>query len=170
MPPHSQPPNAFAADFLERLAELDEPASAGEAETAGTAQVVPVPGGGFAVLSEGLSLEEGDRPVALLLERSTALLIAAALPGSGREPAYRLGQEADEHGFPLYAQGRSAGHLTWFDERLLAQLNSLESLTRLPASLAQLLEAGGGLGLERAGRLLERRTRSRPARPRGERG
>ena len=164
--PFSQPPNAFAAAFLERMAELDEPATAGEAETAGTAQVVPAPQGGYAVLAEGESLAEGDHPVATLLDRATALLVAAALPGSGREPTYRLGKEADEHGFPLYEQGELVGHLAWFDESLLARLNSLDSLTRLPASLAQLLEAGGGLGLERAGRFLERRTRpGAPAEP-----
>jgi hypothetical protein len=169
MPSHSQPPNAFAAEFLERLAERDEPASAGEAETAGTAQIVPVPQGGFAVLGEGLSLAEGDRPVAILRDRSAALLVAAALPASGREPTYRLGKEADELGFPLYEQGRIVGHLACFDESLVAGFNHFDILTRTPASLAQLLEAGGCLGLARAGRLLERRTRRRPAHPQGER-
>lgn len=157
MPSHSQPPNAFAPEFLKRTTELDEPATAGEAETAGTAQVVPAAGGGFAVLGEGLSLDEGDPPVAIFHERSAALLAAAALPASGREPTYRLGQDADERGFPLYEQGRIAGHLACFDEALVAALNHFDRLTRMPASLAQLLEAGG-LGLERAGRLLERRT------------
>jgi hypothetical protein len=163
MPSHSQPPNAFAAEFLERMAERDEPATAGEAETAGTAQVVPAPQGGFAVLGEGLSLEEGDRPVAILRDRSTALLVAAALSASSREPTYRLGKEAGEHGFPLYEQGRIAGHLTWFDEGLMAGINHFDRSIRMPASLSQLLEAGGGLALERAGRLLERRTRRSPS-------
>lgn len=166
MPPHSRPPNAFAADFLERMAELDEPPAAGEAETAGTAQVVPSLGGGFAVLAEGLCLDEGDRPVATLVDHSTALRVAAALPASGREPAYRLGKEADGRGYPLYEQGRLRGHLTWFDEALVAGLNLGDHWLRTPVSLAQLLEAGGSLVLERVGRLLERRSRQRP--PAGE--
>jgi len=149
------------------MTELDEPPTAGEAETAGTAQVVPAPGGGFAVLREGESLDEGARPVAILRERATALLVAAALPAGGREPTYQLGMEADEHGFPLYAHGRIDGHLAWFDEGRVAALNLLDGLNRLPASLAQLLEAGGGLALERVGRLLERRTRPSPPAEKG---
>ncbi len=161
MPPHSRTPNAFAPDFLDLMAERDEPPTAGEAETAGTAQVVPW-GGGYAVLGEGFSLEEGDLPMAMLIDRSTALLVAAALPATGDEPIYQLGKEARTDGYPLYRHGRFAGHLAWYDENLVAALKHYDHLNCTPACLAQVLEAGGGLALERAGRLLERQTRRSP--------
>lgn len=150
-------PNAFASEFLQRLAEWEpEPDTATEADTSGSAQVVPASDSGFAVLREGERLDDGDRPVAVLLERSVALLAAAALPASGREPTYRLGREAEEHGFPLLAHGRTVGHLSRFDEGLVAGLNGFDSLARSPRNLALVLEAIGGLALLRAGRILTR--------------
>jgi hypothetical protein len=76
-------PNAFALEFRQRMNRRDdEPETAHEADTAGAAQVVPTEQGA-AVLRDAESLEEGDRPVAVLADRSVALLVAAALPSNG---------------------------------------------------------------------------------------
>lgn len=155
-------PNAFAADFLRQMAEQDsEPDTALEADTAGSAQVVPLPGLGFAVLREDESLDEGDPPIAVVEDRSVGLLLAAALPASGREPTYRLGPQAEARGYPLYSHGRNAGHLSLFDEGLVAVLNGFDSLARTPRNLALVLEAIGGIALLRVGRILARLVRRR---------
>jgi len=141
-----------------------EPVTAAEADTAGSAQVAPLPGEGFAVLREDESLDEGDPPVAVVEERSVALLLAAALPASGREPTYRLGPVAEARGYPLYAHGRGVGHLAHFDEGLVAVLNGFDSLARAPRNLALVLEAIGGIALLRVGRILARLMRPRRSR------
>jgi hypothetical protein len=41
------------------------------------------------------SLDLGDRPVAVFTDPDSARLTAAVLPGTGREPRYRLGKEPD---------------------------------------------------------------------------
>ena len=158
-------PNAFAAEFLHHMARQEpEPDTAAEADTAGSAQVVCRSGLGFAVLREDESLDEGDSPVALLQERSVALLLAVALPASGREPTYRLESQADAHGYPLYAHGRGVGHLARFDEGLVAALNAFDGLARSPRNLALVLEAIGGIALLRVGRILARLTGPRRSR------
>lgn len=156
------PPNAFAAPFLRRMAGRDEPPTAAEADTAGPWRVEPA-SGGFAVLREGEQLERGDRPTAVFRDRAAALLAAAVLPTVGRDAAYRLGQDAEPGGYALRFQGEVAGHLQFFDESLAGALHVADGLARSPRSLATLLEAAGGLALERAGRILDRQTESRPS-------
>jgi hypothetical protein len=163
LPPAALPlPNAFASPFLSRMAERDEPSTAAEADTAGPWRVEPAPGG-FAVLREGEELELGDRPTAVFRDRAAALLAAAVLPTVGREAAYRLGQDADPKGYALRFHGEVAGHLQFFDEALAGALHVADGLARSPRSLATLLEAAGGLALERAGRILDRQTEGRPS-------
>jgi hypothetical protein len=103
--------NAFTADFLSRMDEIGEPDGAHEADVAGPWVIVPVrqPGGsGFAVLREWESLEDGDLPYATFRRRETALLAAALLPATGREPLYRLATDPDPAGFPLWNAAASA--------------------------------------------------------------
>lgn len=161
MPP--DPPNAFASEFLRRLARQDfEPPTAVEADTAGRSQVVSS-GAGFAVLREAESLDEGDPPIAWMEDRSAALLLAAALPAGGRDPVYRLDQEAGARGYPIRAQDRVVGHLARYDDGLVALLNGFDSLARSPGDLALVLEALGGSALQRVGRILERRLQEQGA-------
>lgn len=152
------PPNAFNPSFLRRMEGRDEPETAAEADTAGPWRVVVADGGGFAVLREGEYLEMGDRPAAVFRERAMALLAAAVLPATGRTETYRLSPEGERDGFALLLCGQPAGYLRLFDESLAAALHVADNLARSPRSLAILLEAAGGLALERAGRILEDET------------
>jgi hypothetical protein len=96
--------NAFTADFLNRLDESGEPDGAHEADAAGPWTIRPVSYRGdigFALLREWESLEAGDVPYAVFRRRETALLAAAVLPGTGREPLLRLDTEPDGDGFAL---------------------------------------------------------------------
>jgi hypothetical protein len=98
--------NAFTVEFLQRLDESGEPDGAHEADVAGPWAVRPVlyrGGTGFALLREWESLEAGDVPYAVFSRREVALLAAAVLPATGREPLFRLDTEPDAEGFPLLA-------------------------------------------------------------------
>jgi hypothetical protein len=123
------PRNAFTGNFLARLDELVEPDGAREADLAGPWVIRPVPyrgGTGFALLREWESMKDsddgggasdsggdrhgasdsgGDLPYAVFRRRETALLAAAVLPATGREPLFRLDTEPDARGFPLHACG-----------------------------------------------------------------
>jgi hypothetical protein len=169
--------NAFTADFLNRLDEAGEPDGAHEADAAGPWAVRPVSyrgGTGFALLREWESLEAGDVPCAIFRRREAALLAAAVLPATGREPLFRLDTEPDADGFPLLAcpaagdasgaraagaaqASLPAGHLRDFDESLAGALHVAAALVRSPTALARLLEAAGHVALEQAGRILDRR-------------
>ena len=145
--------NAFRRSFLSRITERDEPSTAGEADVAGPWHVEELPGGLFGLYRLGESHARGFQPTAVFRDRSLALLAAAVLPGTGREAAFRLQKEAGPEGF-LVETGNGAepvGHLALFDESLVDALHVVESLTRSPEALANLLEAAGPLALEHAG-------------------
>jgi hypothetical protein len=90
-------------------------------------------------------------------DRWLALLAAAVLPGTGRDPLLRLSKEADPEGYAVTLDdGAVVGHVELFDEALLDALNSVIAVVRSPWSLACLLESAGPLALERCGVLLER--------------
>lgn len=151
--------NAFRRSFLSRIAEHDEPPMAGEADAAGPWHVEGLPGGLFGLYRLGESHARGFQPAAVFRDRPFALLAAAVLPGTGREAAFRLQKEAGPEGF-LVETGNGAepvGHLALFDESLIDALHVVESLTRSPESLANLLEAAAPLALEHAGVILEER-------------
>jgi hypothetical protein len=156
-------PNAWSPDFLRRLDDRDEPPTAHEAEVAGIAVILPVPGRGFCLYLPGERPELGHLPVACFTERWRALLAAAVLPGTGRDPAYRLRTEEDAGGFALVAgldregKPKTAGHLRLFDEPWAAALAVADALLRSPEGLALLLEAAGKVALARAGTILEAR-------------
>jgi hypothetical protein len=156
-------PTPFPPDFLRRFANRDEPPFAHEAEMAGLGTIWPLDDGGFALYLPGESFDRGHRPVGTFRERWRALLAAAVLAGTGRDPLYVLRPEADPDGFALICgldrEGRPevAGHLQLFDEALAGALHVAESLLRSPESLAARLEAAGGVALGRAGTVLDAR-------------
>ncbi|MDP9122097.1 MAG: hypothetical protein M3O15_12160 [Acidobacteriota bacterium] len=156
----SSPRNAFTDEFLGRLDTRTEPESASEADHAGPWAVQAFSREGresFAVLRAWESLDRGDRPFAVFSRRETALLAAAVLPGTGRDPHFRLGNEPEPHGFPVTSGGGVEGHLQEFDERLVDALHVAAALVRSPEALAKLLEAAGFVALEKAGRILTRK-------------
>lgn len=82
------------------------------------------------------------------------------LPGTGRDAAFRLAQNATSAGYAVTdSTGELAGHFAYFDERLLAALHIVETIVSAPEALANLMEASGSLALERAGVILEGRFR-----------
>ncbi|HYG65899.1 MAG TPA: hypothetical protein VEL74_25185, partial [Thermoanaerobaculia bacterium] len=84
--PEPQHLNAFSSSFLNRLAERDEPPTAGDADVAGPWRIEPVPGSGFGLFRVGESLSRGFAPAAVFPSRWLALVCAAILPGTGRDP------------------------------------------------------------------------------------
>jgi hypothetical protein len=103
------------------------------------------------------SPERGHRPTAVFSERWLALLAAAVLPGTGRDAAFRLHKEPGPGGFAVETGNGGEPVGTLFDERLIEALHVVERLVRSPEALANVLEAGGPLTLERAGALLDER-------------
>lgn len=148
------PTNAFEETFLAAIDQVDEPVTAAEAEAAGPWVLLAMPGGEWGVFRRGQSAER-DAPVASFRRRETALLAAAVLPGTGRDPRYRLALEPDARGYALTIPvGEEAGHTRLFDENLRDALHVAECLVRNPEALARLLEAAGGVALRETGRLL----------------
>jgi hypothetical protein len=151
--------NAFSPAFLQRLGERDEPPTAGEADVAGPWHVAEV-ANGFGLFRLGESQSRGFDAYAVFRDRWLALLAAAVLPGTGRDPAFLLAKEMDAEGFAVTAgvegaNGAVLGHVALFDESLVDALNVAAALVRLPGSLAGLLEAAGQVSLERAGAILD---------------
>lgn len=161
--PPKAPQNAFNPEFLEALDALDDPETAAEAEVAGPLTVRRLPGGLWGIFLQGESLEAGDLPAAEFASRDRALAAAAALPGTGRDPAVRWGPES-ERGFPLLdASGREIGWLRTFDDPWKDAIQAADGLLRSPESLVRLLRAAGGTMLRRVGRLLRQEGPDDPA-------
>jgi hypothetical protein len=149
------PTNAFDEAFLAAIDQLDEPMTAAEAEAAGPWALLAMPGGEWGVFRRGQSPERGDVPVASFRRRETALLAAAVLPGTGRDPLYRLAAEVGSRGYALTGPaGEVTGYARLFDENLRDALHVVECLVRNPEALARLLEAAGGVTLRETGRIL----------------
>jgi hypothetical protein len=156
-------PNVFTTQFLGRLAERDEPPTAGDADVAGPWRVESIPGEGFGLFRTGESLERGFVPVGLFPSRWLALIIAAILPGTGRDPFVRIEKTPDEDGaYPLILPGPEGGEVVGrfqlFDEAAVDAMNVAIHLLQAPESLANLLEAAGSVALERCGAILDERT------------
>jgi len=162
--------NAFTSDFLDRLLERDQPATAAQAAVAGPWEVEAAGGYGWGVYRQGeAGAAHGGReagreragrgePAGLFEEREDALLLAAALPGSARGGALHLRPERGPDGYPLVDGGRDVGRLAWFDTHLVATLGAFRALVACPRCLALVLEAAGHDALEQAGRIVARRT------------
>jgi hypothetical protein len=165
-------PNAFKPSFLGRLAERDEPPTAGDADVAGPWRIEPIPGHGFGLFRMGESLACGFAPTAVFPSRWLALLMAGILPGTGKDPLFLLSKQPDAHGvYPVAlagggddgGDGRDGGHrppvgfLQLFDEKSIDALNVVIHLLQAPECLAYVLEAAGGVTLERCGAILDER-------------
>jgi hypothetical protein len=164
-------PNAFTAAFLGRLAERDEPPTAGDADVAGPWRIEPIPGHGFGLFRVGESLARGFAPTAVFPSRWLALLMAGILPGTGKDPLLLLSKQPDAHDvYPVALAGGSdggggdddgkrppVGFLQLFDEKSIDALNVVIHLLQSPESLAYVLEAAGGVTLERCGAILDER-------------
>jgi hypothetical protein len=164
---HPHLPNAFAASFLGRLAERDEPITAGDADVAGPWRIEPLPGHGFGLFRVGESLTRGFAPTAVFPSRWLALLAAAILPGTGKDPLLLLSKEADADGvYPVTLAGGGDGDggddgpvgvFQLFEEKSVDAMNVLIHLLQSPESLAYVLEAAGSAALERCGAILAER-------------
>lgn len=157
---HPTPSNAFRRRFLRRFDERDEPVTALEADMAGPWSVVPLPGEGFGLFRAGEHPSRGFGPTAVFPDRSLALLAAAILPGTGRDPLLALNGNPD----PVSGRyslrlddGTIAGHSEHFEEDLVDALNVAVGLVRSPHSLALLLEAAGPIAVARCGAILDER-------------
>jgi hypothetical protein len=156
--------NAFALDFLDRLAEHDEPATSREASTAGPWRVVALGPERWGVLQDG-----DAEPYGVFKPRELALLAAAMIPAAGREPRLLVFGEAAPEGFPVgalhAAEGRAEiqGWLSAFDADAVDCINNGLHLAASPASLALVLEAAGPTALRRAGAILAERLKTRAA-------
>src|SRR6185295_10050328 len=146
--------NIFVKEFLARLGERDEPPSAAEADVAGPWQIEELRYTCYGLYRRGESFARGHRPAAICKDRALALLAAAALPGTGREALFHLQKDPTPEGYALEAGGEVVAHLACFDEKLVDALHVLECVLRSPEALAHILEAAGGLALERAGAIL----------------
>ena len=161
-------PNAFTGPFLGRMAERDEPPTAGDADVAGPWRIEPIVwngGSGFALFRLDESLARGFAPTAVYPSRWLALVMAAILPGTGRDPLLRIEKQPDADGaYPLILPGQDggevAGQLRVFDEAAVTAMNVAIHLLQAPESLAYLLEAAGAVALERCGAILDERTGS----------
>jgi hypothetical protein len=157
----STPSNAWNPSFLRRLDDRDEPPTAHEAEVAGLVTIHPVPGRGFCLYLPEERPGLDFLPIACFFERSRALLAAAVLAGTGRDPAFSLKQDSDAEGFALLSgldrdgNPEVAGHLKLFDETWAAALHVADALVRSPGHLVLLLEAAGKVALDRTGAILD---------------
>lgn len=159
--------NAFQPSFLDRMGEHDEPPFAAEAEAAGPWHIEEVPEQGFGLFRPGESLARGFRPVAVCDTLWLARLMAAILPGTGRDQAFRLQTQPDLYGYGVESRGdwcRVVAHLELFNEDIVHALHVAFCLVRSPESLKLLLAAAGGVALELTGAGLDEMF---PASPQG---
>jgi len=163
-PPQSPslPEHAFAPEFLAHLAERDEPVTAAEADFGVPWHVEPFPKepkGRWAVLRLGESFEKSTRtiPTAVFDRREDALLACAILPGIAKHLRFHLASDPDDLGYPILDDGQIVGHSDLFYEDFIAALNVAAALVAAPRELAYLLDAAGGLALERVDRIAVKR-------------
>jgi hypothetical protein len=151
----------FTREILRLLCGRDEPRTAAEADAAGPWNVLPLPDGAHGLFRCGEAVDE-DLPFLSFNLREDALLAAAALPATGRDPLYRLRPESKPHGFDIEVEGEVVGRALLFNQDLVAYLHVLATLHRSPAALAYFLESCSGLTLHHAGKILLERLQPKP--------
>jgi hypothetical protein len=155
-----RPSNAFTDSFLVRARRLAPPSSASSALLAGPWEVEEIEAGDHrvhAVVRRDEPIAEGGTAIAVLLDRASALLTAAALPALGTPNHLRLGLHRKRLGVPLHDGKSFLGHLARPEPGLLPRLHALRSIQANPDALAQVLESLGPEGLALLGRALARR-------------
>jgi len=155
--PSRRPANAFSDSFLSRVRALDQPASTSGTLLAGPWEVEELQAGEhrlYGVVRRGEPVAEGGTAFAVLLDRTSALQTAAALPALGRASHLRLGRHRKRLGVPLHDGKTFLGHLVRAEPGLLPLLHAVRSLQAQPDGLAQVLEALGPEELALVGRLL----------------
>jgi hypothetical protein len=154
----SIPSAVISPEYLRWLADHaerdDEPRTACEADYAGPWRILRLPAGDYGLLRRGEHPDRGDLPAAVVPRREDALLLAAILPGIGRDPLYSLRPEPDSRGFAIESDGDVIGHLHLFNPDVTAALHVLACLLRCPEAFARLLEAASGLLLGHAEKVL----------------
>lgn len=153
VPEPELPLRVFTEEALARLRLRDDPPTAHEADLAGPWRVRRLDRGAFGVFRRG-GEAAGEPPLGVFDCWHFALLVAAALPGVGRDDVFHVGPEAREAGFPLLQNATEVGTLRPFLADLAPALDALEAIVRSPAALALVLEAAGPTALEHAGREL----------------
>ena len=139
--------SVFTAEYLASL-DLGSSEIPAETEVAGPWTIHPV-GDLWAVSAEG------DPPEVMATSAEWALLAAALLPGTGREPFFHLREEPEAQGFALAGlDGSPLLYQRHYDPELARSLHVVECLWRDPLSYARVLHATRGPALTRAGRVL----------------
>jgi hypothetical protein len=147
----------FPMELLRWFSERDdEPRTAAEADVFGPWQVVPLPAGTHGLFRWGEG-PDNHLPALTFKKREDALLAAAVLPATGRDPLYRLLSESKPHGFDIESGGEVVGSSLLFNEDVTAALHVAASILRSPLALARLLEAASGMALHHAGKILYER-------------
>jgi hypothetical protein len=149
----TEPLNAFSEPYLKAVHELDDPATAHEADTSGPFSLVEE-GGMIALYHAWESSERGDAPLAVFHRRETALLFQAIWPAIGRSSLYRLRNEPDARGFGVEEDGEVVANLRSFDPVMIVGGHLAACLARSPLSLALLVEAAGPTAQKHVGRIL----------------
>jgi hypothetical protein len=148
-----EPLNAFSERYLAAVRELDDPATAHEADTSGPLTLVEEEG--LVALYRGWeSATQGDAPLAVFKRRETALLFQAVWPAVGRSSLYRLADQPSAGGYGLEEDGEIVGSLGNFDPGALLGGHFAAYLARTPHSLALLVEAAGPTAQRHLGRIL----------------
>ncbi|HEX4962279.1 MAG TPA: hypothetical protein VF173_15695 [Thermoanaerobaculia bacterium] len=145
--------NAFSAEYLDAVKQHDEPSTALEADTAGPFSLVEQEGM-LALFRSWESRERGDVPQALFRDRETALLFQAIWPAVGRNRLFHLRTSPAAGGFELEQEGELVGSLHNFVPDAVLGGHFASYLTRMPWSLALLLEACGPTAQRHIGQLL----------------
>jgi hypothetical protein len=149
----TEPLNAFSERYLAAVRELDDPATAHEADTSGPLSLIEEEGL-LALYHAWESGARGDAPLAVFRRRETALLFQAVWPAIGRNTLYRLADLPAAGGYGLEEDGQIVGSLRDFDPGAILGGHFASYLARTPLSLALLVEAAGPTAQKHVGRIL----------------
>jgi hypothetical protein len=151
----AKPFSAITPEYLRFLAERDdEPRTAAEADLAGPWHIAPLSDGRHGLFRLGEDPRRGHPPFCTAQGEEEALLLAALLPGTGRDPLYRLQTEAAPEGFAIESDGEVVAHLSLFDPSVADTLHAFACALRSPVSFAYLIQAASGLALAHVDRIL----------------
>ncbi len=165
-------PNAFRPGFLlqagmPELSVDEAPAALGRGgRWSGPWDVEPIDvspdrGAVWAVARRGEPVADGGRAVAVLRERPTAHLVAAALPALAIPNHRAVSPKTKRLGVPLHDGRRHLGHLARPEPALVHPLHAARCLLLHTGALAHLLQALPKDELATLGRLLMRRVEAR---------